>query len=392
VEWSEGQNIHWKISPPGKGHSTPIVWGDRIFLTTAVPYGDPVEPARADAPGAHHNLPLVRPHEFVVLAIDRGDGKVVWKKTVHKERPRESGHHTASLASASPLTDGERVLAFFGSRGLFCLSLDGELQWQKDLGEMLTKHAHGEGSSPVLHGDTVVVNWDHEGESFVIAFDKRTGEQRWKVARNEVTSWSSPIVIEHGGTSQVVIPGTERVRGQDLLTGKVLWECGGLSHNVVASPVAADGMVIVTSSYEKQALLAIRLDDARGDITGTDAVAWSRTRMTPYVPSPLLYRGSLYFLRHYQGILSRVNARTGHDERPPVRLLGLRDIYASPVAASGRVYITDLEGVTLVISHDGEHRVLATNRLDDSFSASAALAGKYLYLRGAKHLYAIGTE
>ena len=148
------------------------------------------------------------------------------------------GHFTASLASNSPVTDGERVYAFFGSRGLYCFDVDGKPQWEKDLGEMQTKHGHGEGSSPALYGDTLIVNWDHEGQSFVAAFDKRNGKQRWKAAREEVTSWATPIVVEHAGKPQVVISGTHRVRGYDLATGAVIWECGGLSANIVASPVA----------------------------------------------------------------------------------------------------------------------------------------------------------
>ena len=284
------------------------------------------------------------------------------------------------------------MYAFFGSRGLYCFDLNGEPQWEKDLGEMQTKHGHGEGSSPVLHGDTLVVNWDHEGESFVTAFDKSTGKQRWEVAREEVTSWATPIVVEHAGKHQVVVSGTNRVRGYDLATGAVIWECGGLSANIVASPVAADGIVYAGSSYDKRALLAIRLEGARGDITGTDCVLWRRRRGTPYVPSPLLYGDSLYFLRHYQGILSRVNTKTGEDRGGPFRLGGLRDIYASPVGAADRIYITDRNGTTLVISHDETQRVLAQNRLDDSFSASAAIVDREMFLRGEKYLYCIAED
>ena len=262
------------------------------------------------------------------------------------------------------------------------------------LGRMRTKHGHGEGSSPVLHGDVLVVNWDHEGPSFLAAFDKRDGRELWRVARREVTSWATPIVIEHDGRPQLIVSGTAAVRGYDLATGKVIWECGGLSHNIVASPVAAGGMVFAGSSYEKQAMIAIRLDGARGDITGTDRVAWTRRLRTPYVPSPLLYGDSLYYLRHYQGILSRIDAKTGEERVAPQRLDAIYDVYASPVAAAGRVYITDRRGMTMVLSHDddAEPRVLARNRLDDSFSASAALVGRELFLRGERYLYCLVDE
>ncbi|MFP6691482.1 MAG: PQQ-binding-like beta-propeller repeat protein, partial [Pirellulales bacterium] len=255
-----------------------------------------------------------------------------------------------------------------------------------------TKHGHGEGSSPALYGDTLIVNWDHEGQSFVVALDKRNGRQLWRLDRKEVTSWATPIVVEHNGRPQVVVCGTDRVRGYDLETGKIIWQCGGMSANIVATPVSADGVVFVGSSYEKRAMLAINLDGAKGDITGTDKVLWSRFRGTPYVPSPLLYGNALYFLTHYQGILSRVNAKTGEDRPGAFRLGAIRNVYASPVAAADRIYITDLDGTTAVLSHGDIPRLLSINRLNDSFSASAAIVGEELFLRGKKHLYCIAKE
>jgi outer membrane protein assembly factor BamB len=238
----------------------------------------------------------------------------------------------------------------------------------------------------------LIVNWDQEGECFVAAFDTRTGTERWKIRRDEVTSWASPIICEFDGKPQVIVSGTNRVRGYDLETGKVLWECGGLSTNVVASPVAADGMVFAGSSYDTRALLAIRLDGAHGNITGTKQVAWTRNKATPYVPSPLLYDNSLYFLGHYQGVLTRVNARTGADEPGAIRLPGIRDVYASPVAARGRIYISDRHGTTLVLSHRDRLKVLAENHLDDRFNSSAAIAGREFFLRGERHLYCLAAD
>ncbi|MHC4503529.1 MAG: PQQ-binding-like beta-propeller repeat protein [Planctomycetota bacterium] len=391
VEWSEGRNVRWKVALPGRGHSTPIVWGERVFVTTAIPHDGPAVPADR-FPGAHGNLMRVRRHEFVVLALDRRDGKIIWQRTVGQDVPREGRHATGSFASNSPVTDGESLFAYFGSHGLYCLDLNGEQRWETDLGDMRAKHGHGEGSSPALHGETLVVNWDHEGRSFVIAFDKRTGKQRWKVARDEGTSWSTPVVFEHGGAAQVIISATKRIRGYDLATGEVIWECGGLSRNVVASPVAADGMVYAGSSYGIRAMLAIRLDGARGDIAGTGRVAWTLEECTPYVPSPLLYEDRLYFLCHYQGIITCLEARTGESLYGPVRLPGIRNVYASPVGAAGRVYVTDLDGTTLVLGHGAAPEVLAENRLDDSFSASPVAVGGELLLRGARHLYCIEEE
>jgi len=392
IEWSEGKNVRWKVELPGLGHSTPIVWDDRVFVTTAVPYGDALPPQPSRAPGAHDNLAVTHRQRFVVLAVSRSEGRILWQHKVREVLPREQGHRTASLASNSPVTDGERLFAFFGSYGLYCLDVDGELLWNTDFGLMQSLHGHGEGASPALYADTLIINWDHEGGSFVAALDKRTGRQLWRVDREEITSWATPVVVEHNGKPQVIISGTNRVRGYDLTTGEVVWECGGLSANVVASPVAADGMVYVGSSYDKRALLAIRLDGASGDITGTSQVAWDRFRGTPYVPSPLLYGDSLYFLTHYQGVLTRVNAPTGEDRPGPFRLEGISEVYSSPVGAAGRLYVTDRDGTTLVISHADKPRVVATNRLDESFSSSAALAGRELFLRGQRYLYCLADD
>jgi outer membrane protein assembly factor BamB len=394
IEWSEaeGKNIRWKTPIPGLGHSSPVVWGNHIFLTTALAHGPALKPRYSTARNAHDNLPVTHQHKFIALAIDRTNGKVLWQRTLRDVVPHDGHHFTGSLASNSPVTDGRHVYVFFGSYGLYCLDFEGTEIWHADFGTMQSLHGHGEGSSPALSGDTLIVNWDHEGQSFIVALDKLTGRERWRVARQEETSWSSPIVIEHDGTPQVIVSATHRVRGYELTSGKVLWECGGLSTNVVASPVYSDGFVFTGSSYDTKALMAIRLDGAVGDITGSKRIAWAKHRATPYVPSPLLYGDSLYYLNHYQEVLTRVDAKTG-DERPGAfRLAGLRDIYASPVGASGRVYITDRTGTTLVISHDEKHKVLAENHVDDVISASAAISGRELFLRGEHFLYCVADE
>lgn len=390
LEWSEKKNVRWKIKIPGRGHSSPVVWNNHVFLTTAIPIGEKFKPRYSGAPGAHDNLPITRKQQFVVLAVNRENGKILWQRAVYEAIPHEGGHYTGSLASASPVTDGKHVFAFFGSFGLYCLDFEGKLIWKKQLGKLNTKHGHGEGSSPALHGDTLIVNQDHEGKSFIVALDKKTGKELWKAKREEVTSWSTPIVVTHKGKAQAIVPGTKRMRGYDLATGKVLWQVGGLSGNIVASPVHAKGVVYAGSSYEIRSLLAVRLEDAKGDLTGTKNVLWKRTNMTPYVPSPLLYGESIYYLRHYQNVLSRVDAKTGMDEGGPFRLGGLGNIYASPVGAADRVYVTDQRGVTLVLEHGGkEPKVLAVNRVGDNVSASLALVGEELFLRGETNLYCI---
>jgi len=389
IHWSETQNIRWKTEIPGKGHSTPAIWGNRIFLTTAIPYGPSEAPVGHDRHGDHDNFRSLQRQRFQVLAVDRSKGTILWAKTVQDEQPHEGAHVTGSWASASPITDGTRVFAFFGSRGLFCLDWNGRLLWKKDFGDMHSKHGHGEGASPVLHGDTLVVNWDHEGASFIVALDKRTGHERWRIKRNEVTSWSTPIIVQFKGPPQVIVSATDRVRGYDLRTGKELWACGGLSHNVVASPVYFDGVVYVGSSYEKRAMMAIKLEGASGDITNSPNVLWRRQHDTPYVPSPLLTGNQLCFHRHLSGVMTCVDRHTGKTIWGPRKLPGLRRVFASPTGAAGRIYSVSREGNAVVLQRGPHRKILAQNHLNDAFTASPAIAGDELFLRGEKYLYCI---
>jgi len=366
IFWNETNNIRWKVPIPGKAHSSPIVSGDSVYVLSAVPVGEEQTPVYDNAPGVHDSVPVTHRHQFLAFALSRRDGRVLWSKVLREEWPHEGGHETGSLASNSPVTDGERLYAFFGSRGLYCLELNGEVKWQKDLGRMHTLHAHGEGSSPVLHGDSLIVCWDQEGDSFLYAFVKHSGKLLWKVARDEKTSWSTPLIVENEGQTQVIVSATKRVRGYDVASGKQLWECASLTENVVSSPVYYDGLVITGNSYYSQAMLAIRLAGAKGDITGTDHVAWKLTRLTPYVSSPLLYDQTLYVLRHNQNVLSRLDPLTGKPRGEPLRLEGIRDfIFSSPVGAAGRIYVTGRDGTTVVLRHDQQNAILAVNHLED---------------------------
>lgn len=393
IRWSETNNVRWKIALPGQGHSSPIVFGDRVYVMAAAPIGEAQKAVHDSAPGVHDSVPVTHRHQYIVMALSRTDGRVLWKKVVREEWPHEGGHTTGSQASNSPTTDGEFIYAFFGSRGLYCLDTNGAVKWKEDLGKMQTLHSHGEGSSPVLHGDTLIVNWDHEGSSSLYAFHKRTGQQLWKVARDEKTSWSTPLVVEFEGRPQIVVSATKRVRGYDLKTGALLWECSGLTDNVVSSPVFTRGMVIAGNSYYSQAMMAIRLAGAKDDISSTSNVVWRLNRLTPYVSSPLLYDDTLYHIRHNQNILVRLDPMTGEFRGEPIRLDGIRDfIFSSPVGASGRIYVTARDGTTVVLRHDKENAPLAVNHLDDSFSASPALVDKELYLRGEKFLYCLAEK
>ena len=399
LTWSDRSNVRYKVEVPGRGLASPVIWGDRIYLLTAVEVppetaagepeaageGETASPGAASAPPPGRRRRGVSPDRelrFVVLALDRAGGEVVWERTAIQARPHEGTHTDGSWAAASAVTDGERIWASFGSRGIFCYSRDGKLLWQKQLGQMRTRNAFGEGASPALGDGILVVNWDHEDDSFVVALDALTGEERWRQERDEPTSWSTPLIVEVAGKKQVVVSATGRVRGYDLATGAVVWEAGGMTLNTVPSPVSADGLVYVSSGFRGNALRAIRLAGAQGDVTDTEAVVWSYDKDTPYVPSPLLYRGVLYFLKHNQGILTALDAATGEAHYGPVRLEEIDGVYASPVGAAGRVYVAGRNGVTMVLEAGSEMKVLAVNRLDDRFDASPAVAEDEIYLRG----------
>ncbi len=397
VEWSNDKNIRWKTPLTGRGHSSPVLGADHVFVTTAIPVGPKLPPRMSGRPGEHDNLPIDSKYQFVVMAIDRHQGTILWKRVVREAVPLEAGHTTGSLATASPVTDGDFVYVYFGDQGVYCLDLQGNLVWEREFGPMHTKHGHGHGASPALYGDSLVVNWDHEDGSFLVVLDKRTGKNLWRRDRQEDTSWSSPIVIVRKDSQgvdqpQIIVCGTNRVYGYDLKSGDVLWQCAGMSSNVVATPVYGNDMLYVGSSYEKQILMAINLQGAQGDLTNTKHMVWTRIRGTPYVPSMLLYDDALYFLKHYQNIMTRVDGPTGKDQPGAIRLGELRNIYSSPVAANGHVYVTDLEGTTMVLSHSTTPKLVAVNRLNESISASAAIDGDEIFLRGDNHLFCIGSE
>lgn len=400
VEWGEGKNVRWKVEIPGRGHSSPIVWGDRIFLTTAVETGKAVDAGKlkdveAATPEFHRRRAQLPKSvlQFVVMAINRRDGRVLWKQTVCEEAPHSATHAEGSWASGSPVTDGRYVYAYFGSYGLYALDMDGNRKWDKRLGLFKMKANFGEGVSPVLCGDTLIICQDQEGESFITALDTKTGKELWRRARDEATSWATPLVVEHEGRRQVITAASKRIRGYDAASGEQLWEAAGMTGNVIPCPVADRGIVFCMSGFRGSSLMAIRLAAARGDITGkSEAIAWSCHKDTPYVPSPLLYDGLLYYLKVNEGLLTCADAATGKVHYAARRLEGLGAALPSPIGAAGRVYITGKSGLTCVIKHGPNFEVLARNKLDDSFTASAAAVGGDLYLRGHRSLYCIAVD
>ena len=269
--------------------------------------------------------------------------------------------------------------------------MNGTEIWKRDLGDMQTRNGFGEGSSPTLHGNTLVVPWDHEGPSFIAALNAATGETRWKVDRDEPTTWATPLVVEHAGRTQVITNGTVRVRSYDLATGELIWECGGQATNPIPSPVALDGVAFCMTGYRGYAVYALPLD-ATGDISDTQRILWHRTDTGPYISSPVLYGGQVYVTKSREAILSSFDAKSGTPVFGPRRLPGLGKLYSSPVATADRIYFTDRNGTTLVIKHGTELDVLATNKLDEGIDASLAIVGDQLFVRGERHLYCIAAD
>jgi len=394
VTWDEKTNIKWKAPLQGRGSASPIVWGDRVFVLTAVktdriatgdelPKADPRFEKKTSAPSNFY--------QFLVLCYDRATGKIRWQRTATERVPHEGHHPTHSYAAGSPTTDGHFLYASFGSFGIYCYGLEGTLIWQRDLGRLNTRLGWGEAVTPVVHGDALLLNYDQEADSALYCLDAKTGVTKWKADRGEKTSWNTPLVVEYKGRTQVVVNGTDRIRSYDLATGKVLWECGGMTVNAIPSVVAADGVVYCVSGYKGSAACAIPLD-AAGDITDTGKVLWRYTKGTPYVPSPLLVGNRLYFTQANSALLTVLDTKSGKPILDLERLPNQTSFYSSPVAAAGRIYLVDQQGTTLVLKQADKLELLARNQLDDHFDASPALAGRQLFLRGEKFLYCIESR
>jgi outer membrane protein assembly factor BamB len=451
TEWSTTKNVKWKVPIAGKGSASPIVWGDRIYILTAVktdrtaeapkaannsrttnarltafeqvddsnlgtlhspfptrltlaqatppaepppdrPEGDRFEGGRRrrggfGGPGGRPNIAApTNFHQFKVLCIDRHSGKTIWERTACEVIPHEGHHDTGSFASASPITDGKFLYASFGSRGIYCYDLDGNLKWDRPLGNFHMRMSFGEGSSPTVYEDTLVQTCDQEEDSFVIALDTRTGEEKWRQPRDEVSTWGTPLVVSAAGRTQAIVTGSNRVRSYDLKNGELIWECGGLGSNPIACPVVFENLVIAMSGHNNPAGVAVALD-SKGDVT--DKVVWKIEGSTSYVASPLLLDGVVFFPKSRNAILSSVDAKTGKYILSQQRLPDMSSIYSSPVAAAGRVYVSSREGTTLVIKPGEKLDIIATNNLEETIDASPAIVGKEIIIRTENNLYCI---
>ena len=500
-EFSEEKNVLWKIKVPGSGNSTPVIWGDQLFVLTAEKTGKKVAAAagsdsrergqtgerrrpsgeRPEGRGRSERGERPRPdgergerggersresgsrsgfggggfnreefikrfdkdgdgelndaerdalreemrrqfsqgrggersgrsgrssrgrggfggggkpteeYRFVLLSLDRNTGKENWRSVATTAVPHEGHHRDHGYASGSPVTDGEHIIANFGSRGLFCYDMKGKLQWKKDFGDMRTRNSFGEGTSPALHGDTVVLLWDHEGDSAIYALDKKTGKLKWKQDRNEASGWCTPVVTTHDGVTQVIVNGSRAVRSYRLSDGKMLWQCSGQTANCIPSIVVDKQTAYAMSGFRGAHVAAIKLGGS-GDLTDSNSVAWTGSRGTPYVPSPLLSNGRIWYLSGNNGILSVRDTNTGKLLIEGERLDGISGVYASPVSAGGRVYIAGRNGSVSVLKDSAKLELLATNELDDKFDCSPAVVGNQLFLRGKEYLYCIATK
>jgi len=391
VEFSETKNVKWKIEIPGKGHATPIVWGDQIIVQTAVATDKKGDKAASGQGNQMSPNKTDLVHQFTVISIDKNSGKTNWKTVVKEEAPVESTHELGSWASNSPLTDGENIYAFFGSRGLYCLDMKGNVKWSRNFGQMEILMNFGEGSSPAIYKDKIFLQWDDQKKSVMYAIDKKTGKDVWSVPREEITSWATPLVVEVNGKGQVITSATNKVRSYDTETGALVWECTGMTRNVIPNPMYADGICYLISGFQGTALKAVDLAKASGNINGTPAILWEYNQDTPYTPSAMLMDGKLYFLRNNNGVLTCLNAKTGAVLYSKEKLDGISTLYSSPTGNNDKIYIAAVNVVN-VIKAGAEFSILAKNTLDDTFEASPVVVGKDLLLRGAKYLYCISEK
>jgi len=414
IEWNAEKNIAWKTEIPGSGSGSPIVWGDRVFVVTAVPVetGEETKPSErlsrdqirekfdedqdGQLSGSERSAAIefmqeqrrrsIKPQQFVVYCFDRKDGARLWKQIAVEQKPFDSHHDDHGYASASPVTDGEHLFVSFGSYGIYCYDMDGQLIWKRtDLGEMKTRAGFGEGSSLALYGDKLILPWDHEGQSRIEVIDKANGKTVWKKARDEPSNWLTPRVVVVNSRPMVIHGGENFTRGYDLETGDEIWKAAGLTSRPVASSVVKGQIAVFASARRGPAMAAFHLDRT-GEVSEK---AWMINRQTPDCPSLALSENRLYFLSGNQALISCANFDSGELFFGPNRLSGLSGIYSSPVVADGKVFVTGRNGKTVVLQDGSDFKVLQSNDIGEPVDATLALAGDQIFIRGNKHLFCV---
>jgi outer membrane protein assembly factor BamB len=397
-----GQNILWRTPIPGLAHSSPIVWGDTVFVTSAIS-------SRKDAtfkPGLYGDGDASDDrsiHKWVIYALDKRTGRVRWERVAREGVPRNKRHIKSTYASATPATDGRIVVAWFGSEGVHAFDINGTPLWHVDLGRIdmgaydIPTYEWGPASSPIIWNGLVILQCDTQADSFVLALDEETGETVWKTTREELSSWGTPTVAMTAAGPELVTNASNFIRGYDARTGRELWRLGGSSKITAPTPIFADDLIVVASGRAPERPLFVVKPGSRGDLTlagdktSSDAVAWSRTGRGSYMPTPLAYRGLLYVLAN-NGVFDAYDLKTGKEiYRQRLALVG-SGFSASPVAADGKIYLSNEDGDMLVVRAGSRFEHIATNSIGELLMATPALSEGVMYVRGASRLFAIGSK
>lgn len=400
VRWdgAKGTNVIWKTPIPGLAVSSPVIWGDQIFVTTAVS-GDPKQAFRIGLFGDTDPVNDRSNHVWKILAVDKKTGKIQWEQTAHQGVPRTKRHAKSSQASPTPATNGKVVVAYFGSEGLFAYSVDGKLLWKKDLGIQNAgwffdpDSEWGAASSPVIHKNSVIVQCDRQKDSFLAAYDLKDGKELWRTPRAEIPTWGTPTVVTSAAGSEVVTNGTKAIRGYDADTGRELWTLGPNSEVTCTTPVFSQGLIFVTAGYPPvQPIYAIKAG-SKGDLTlkdgkeSSESIAWSKQRGGVYLPSPIVYGDYLYMVNN-NGVLSAYEAKSGN-RLYQQRIEGGVSFTASPIAAAGKLYIPSEDGELFIVKAGPKYELMARNPIGEPILATPAMSGDLLIVRGDKHLFAI---
>jgi outer membrane protein assembly factor BamB len=394
AKWDAKTNVVWAREIPGRGWSSPVVWGNRIFLTSVINEGKAEEPKKGLYFGGERMKPADAVHRWMVYCLDLQTGKVIWEREAVKEKPSFAIHIKNTYASATPVTDGERVYAYFGNEGVFCYDLDGALKWSKKLAAMPMRFSWGSAASPALFKDRLFIVNDNEKDSYLVCLNAKTGDEMWKIQRDEKSNWSTPFVWQNEKRTELVTAGTNKVRSYDL-DGKLLWELQGMSAITIPTPFAKHGLLFIASGYvldkKNKPIYAIR-PGAFGDITlkegqtSNDFITWSNRQIGPYNPTPLVYGDYLYVL-YDMGMLSCFEAKTGKPVYEKERLGG--QFTVSPWAYGGKVFCLNEDGDTFVVQAGPEFKMLGKNKLDEMCMSCPAITGKSLLLRTMTKLYRI---
>jgi len=394
-KWSTTENVAWKADIPGMGWSSPAVWGDHIFLTSVVSSVEGEAPKKGLYFGGERK-PATDLHRWMVYCIDFKTGKIRWEQEVKKGPPENPRHLKNSYASETPVTDGERVYAYFGNVGLFCFDMNGKPLWSKKWGPYATRYGWGTAASPVVYKDRIYVVNDNDTESFMVALNKKTGEQIWRVEREQGTNWATPYVWENASRTEIVTPGTKKVRSYDL-NGKPLWEFSGMSSIAIPTPFSRHGLMYIASGYvgdQHRPVYAIK-PGASGDIslktgeTSNSFIAWYHPQAGPYNPSPIVY-GDYYYTLYDRGFFTCHDAKTGKVIYDKVRIdPGVNAFTSSPWAFNGKIFCLSEDGDTFVIQAGSEYKLLGKNSLDEMCMATPAIVRGSLIIRTATKLYRI---